>query len=93
MVDPDGTPEEPAAAADAVQALRFALAQLRWEDRLAVTLRYYDGLSVQAVADVLPCPPNTVASRIHRAPGRLRTLLTHDEEDGKHAAALSRRPD
>ncbi|MCL8209307.1 MAG: sigma-70 family RNA polymerase sigma factor [Actinomycetia bacterium] len=93
LVDPDGTPEERALAADEVQALRVALAQLRWEDRLAVTLRYYDGLSVQAVAGVLHRPPNTVASRIHRALGRLRTLLTQDEEGGRHAAASSRRPD
>jgi len=55
-------------ARDELQAVIFkALAALPEEQRLAVTLFEFDGLSYEEIGQVLECPVNTVRSRIFRA--------------------------
>lgn len=44
-----------------------AIAQLPEDLRTAVTLREFDGLSYEEIADVMDCPVGTVRSRIFRA--------------------------
>ena len=44
-----------------------ALSQLPEDLRTAVTLREFDGLSYEDIADVMDCPVGTVRSRIFRA--------------------------
>lgn len=44
-----------------------AIAQLPEDLRTAVTLREFDGLSYEEIADVMECPVGTVRSRIFRA--------------------------
>jgi len=44
-----------------------ALAKLPDELRMAITLREFDGLSYEEIAEVMECPVGTVRSRIFRA--------------------------
>ena len=48
------------------------------EQRLAVTLYYYDGLSVREIAQVLGAPQGTVKSRLSRGRDKLRERLREE---------------
>ena len=50
-----------------VTTIRTAIAGLPDELREAITLREFDGLSYEDIADVMDCPIGTVRSRIFRA--------------------------
>ena len=54
------------------ESLADALATLSFNQRAAIVLRYYVGLSVAEIADVLNCPPGTVGPWITRGLKRLR---------------------
>ena len=58
--------------------LAWALAQLAPEQRRAVSLAYYDGLTYRQVATVLEIPEGTAKSRLRLAIARLRSLLGED---------------
>lgn len=55
--------------------VRNIVAQLPADLRIAVVLRYTEGLSYDAIAEILHCPPGTVASRLNRAHKRLERRL------------------
>jgi len=77
------------------RALRRAVARLEPTLRETVALHYFLELSLREVGAVLGVPPGTVKSRLHRALGRLRELLDHEEaEHDKQRAgtALARDP-
>ena len=57
------------------QDMRRALASLSDEHRQVVMLRYFTGLSVPQVADVLGRREGTVKSRLHRALRHLREVM------------------
>lgn len=60
----------------AVQAeVRAAVDDLPIDQRLAVFLHYFQGLTHAEVAESLDVPSGTIASRIHAAVGRLREAL------------------
>ena len=65
------------AAAQAWSRMRLAagLAELPSEQRAAVELAYYDGLTYKQVAQALKIPEGTAKSRLRLAMARLRTLL------------------
>lgn len=48
------------------------------EQRLAVTLYYYDGLSIREIAQVLGAPQGTVKSRLSRGRDKLRERLREE---------------
>lgn len=52
------------------------LSALPHDERVVVVLRYYEDLSVDAIAELVECPPGTVRSRIHRALSKLRQEMT-----------------
>jgi len=56
-----------------------ALDRLTDNDRAILLLRYQEGLDYREIAEALECEPGTVASRLNRARGRLRALLTANE--------------
>ncbi len=56
--------------------LQQALSELGEEYRTAIVLREMDGLSYEAIAQIMDCPVGTVRSRIHRARQDLRDKLT-----------------
>ncbi|MBS2939661.1 SigE family RNA polymerase sigma factor [Nocardioides sp. J2M5] len=85
----DGEPHEPGAPAsvddtarvDDRLALRQALLGLPVRQRQVVVLRYFDDLSVDAVADVMGCSAGTVKSQGAKGLAKLRQALAATEPD------------
>ncbi len=61
------------------QAINSAISRLPDDLRSAVTLREFDGLSYEQIAEIMDCPVGTVRSRIFRAreaiDDRIRPLI------------------
>jgi RNA polymerase sigma-70 factor, ECF subfamily len=57
--------------------VRAAVDHLPPDLRIVVVLRYTEGLSYDDIAEVLACPPGTVASRLNRAHKLLERRLSH----------------
>lgn len=72
-----------------VLAVRRAVAQLPRGQRTAVSLRFYEQLTVAETAAFMDCPEGTVKSLVHRAIGRLREhadlLAPHDHTERTRA--------
>ncbi len=68
-------PEERAISAEQGGEVRAALAQLSEEFRVVIVLRFYQGFSLQEIAQTLQIPPGTVKSRLSTGVHRLRALL------------------
>ncbi|MCR9163225.1 MAG: RNA polymerase sigma factor [Nannocystaceae bacterium] len=69
---------------DEHQALLAALRALPVQMQILLELRYWEGLTVPAVAEVLELAEGTAASRLHRARARLRDML--EDELGREQA-------
>ena len=61
------TPENALFGAELKQVVEQAIADLPDDLKTAVTLREFDGLSYEDIAEVMQCPVGTVRSRIFRA--------------------------
>jgi RNA polymerase sigma-70 factor (ECF subfamily) len=72
-------PEERAIAADEGSRVAAVLGQLGEEYRVALLLRFYQGLSLQEIAEALGIPLGTVKSRLSVGTRRLRALLASAE--------------
>jgi len=62
-----GTPENELYKAELEKSVFQAIESLPEDLRTAVTLREFDGLSYEEIADIMRCPVGTVRSRIFRA--------------------------
>ena len=67
--------------------VRSAVDRLAPDLRMAIVLRYTEGLSYDEMAEVLGCSPGTVASRLNRAHKTLERWLAHlaGHKKGSHA--------
>jgi len=63
----DDTPEANLATSQMEDVIYKAIADLPEELKVAVTLREFEGLSYEEIAEVMECPVGTVRSRIFRA--------------------------
>lgn len=61
------------------QEVRDAIETLSPEHRAVVLLRFFDGKSMQEIAEDLGCPAGTVKSRLHYALQHIRTSVLIDE--------------
>ncbi len=61
------TPENALFGAELKEVVERAIRELPEDLRTAVTLREFDGLSYEDIADIMECPVGTVRSRIFRA--------------------------
>ena len=61
------TPENALFGAELKAVVEAAIRELPEDLRTAVTLREFDGLSYEDIADIMDCPIGTVRSRIFRA--------------------------
>lgn len=75
---PDFAPDaaETLAAAQDASAVRQAVAALPGIFREVVVFRYFEGLTVPEIAQVLAIPEGSVKSRLSRAMQRIRSLLS-----------------
>ena len=73
-------PEERALAAEQGSEVQAALTELSQEYRVVVLLRFYQGFSLQEIADTLQIPLGTVKSRLSVGVHRLRTMLAPVQE-------------
>ena len=71
-----GLPLEGAEQAD---QLRKAIEQLPENQKQVLLLRYYSGLKFTEIAETLGCPLNTALGRMHKAIGRLKSLMDAEE--------------
>jgi len=60
-----------------VSAVRAAVGELKPKLRIAILLKYFEGLSYQEMACALGCSPGTVASRLNRGHKELARKLAH----------------
>jgi RNA polymerase sigma-70 factor (ECF subfamily) len=75
LYDSEPSPEERALAAEQGGEVRAALTQLGEDYRVVVVLRFYQGFSLQEIAEALHIPLGTVKSRLSVGVHRLRTIL------------------
>jgi RNA polymerase sigma-70 factor (ECF subfamily) len=69
------SPERALEAQEERRALLHAVNELREEDRLVISCRYFLELSSEETAQTLGWPEGTVKSRLNRALGRLRERM------------------
>ena len=69
-------PPDPVETEALGRALEAAMAQLRPEQRAAITLRYDEGMSFEDIGHVLGVPAATARSHVHRARKELAAHLT-----------------
>ena len=82
--DPSPDPEELAQAVEQGRWIMLTIRRLGPEYRTVLILRFYQGLSLQEIAETLSLPLGTVKSRLSVGTHRLRDLLisTTDEVHG-----------
>jgi len=61
-----------------------ALASLTRRQREALVLRHVAGYSQGDIADIHGVAPGTTAATLNQARSRMRSLLSEDEQEGKH---------
>lgn len=76
MIDERPGPEELSEATERQAVLAAALRELPHDMQEVITLRFAAGLSYAEIASTLDCPAGSVASRLHRALGRLGESLS-----------------
>jgi len=76
VTDPAPGPDMLAEQAQTREALWAAIGKLPPEQRAAIVLRYYLGLSEAEIAGRMDCPTGTVKWRLHAAREHLRALLS-----------------
>jgi RNA polymerase sigma-70 factor (ECF subfamily) len=73
-----GRPQEARyARVELAESVKAAIGELKPKLRLAITLKYIEGLSYQEIAAVLGCSMGTVASRLNRGHKELARRLAH----------------
>lgn len=75
------SPEEQAQAEETKRWIRKGLQDLSTEHRAVLELVFYQGLTLNEVAEVCGCPLGTVKSRLNYARGHLRGVLGRTEEN------------
>jgi len=83
ILDPAASPEGQARSNELKREVRAAIAALPENQRLAVILQRYEGLSYQQIADVLKTSVPAVESLLFRAKHSLRARLSSYVEGGQ----------
>ncbi len=75
--DYEENPQSLLLAKEFVAQLEGALEKLPTEQRIVLTLCEFQGLSYEAIAEILECPVGTIRSRLSRARIALQDILDH----------------
>ncbi|GAB4271369.1 MAG: RNA polymerase sigma factor RpoE [Methylomicrobium sp.] len=70
------TPEQQLLNEEILETIRTAIENLPEEMRIAITLREFEGMSYEEIAETMDCPIGTVRSRIFRAREAIDSKLT-----------------
>jgi RNA polymerase sigma-70 factor (ECF subfamily) len=84
--EPSETIEDLVARNDQVRAVERAMALLPDDQRTAIILKEYHGLTFQEIADLLGCPLSTVKTRLYQGLAVLRRELAKSEGTPKGPA-------
>ena len=76
-VEPSESIEDLVARRDLTRVVERVMARLPEEQRTAIVLKEYHGLTFQEIADLLDCPLSTVKTRLYQGLGVLRKQLAH----------------
>ena len=79
LIDPSDAPDAVAVKKESERYVRSALARLPEDLRVVVTLRHYNGMKFQEIAEIVECPVSTVKSRMVAAMERLGKMLSKQE--------------
>jgi RNA polymerase sigma-70 factor (ECF subfamily) len=78
--EPSESIEDLVARKDQARAAERAMARLPEEQRTAIVLKEYHGLTFQEIADLVGCPLSTVKTRLYQGLTVLRRELARDEK-------------
>ena len=87
MPSQDESVEDLVARREMSQAVSLAMAELPEEQRTAIMLKEYQGLTFQEIAEMLDCPLSTVKTRLYQGLSVLRRRLERRQAE---AASLRR---
>ena len=79
LIDPSDAPDTVVVKKETESRVRSALARLPEDLRVVVTLRHYNGMKFQEIAEIVECPVSTVKSRMVAAMERLGKMLSKQE--------------
>src|SRR3982750_4811109 len=86
--EPSESIEDLVARRDLSRAVERAMAVLREEQRTAIVLKEYHGLTFQEIAELLGCPLSTVKTRLYQGLTVLRRELAKGEQPRGKKATL-----
>jgi RNA polymerase sigma-70 factor (ECF subfamily) len=69
-------------------SVKAAVKELKPKLRIAILLKYFEGLSYEEIARVLGCSTGTVASRLNRGHKELARRLAHLRMQSKEGGSL-----
>lgn len=72
---PDMAAPEPVGSPEGSEDLIAAVKRLNPKHRIVVELCYFEGYSLEEIAQIVDCPANTVKTRLYHARNKLRTLI------------------
>lgn len=78
-IDPGPTVEEMAWRGELTRSVEQAMKRLPEEQRTAIILKEYQGLTFQEISDLLGCPLSTVKTRLYQGLSVLRRELAQSE--------------
>ena len=81
---PSESIEDLVARQEISQAVARVMVDLPEEQRTAIILKEYHGLTFQEIADMLDCPLSTVKTRLYQGLSVLRRQLDRDGVGRKH---------
>jgi RNA polymerase sigma-70 factor (ECF subfamily) len=87
---PSESIEDLVARRDQVRAVERAMARLSDEQRTAIVLKEYHGLTFQEIADLMGCPLSTVKTRLYQGLSVLRRELNEMAEQKARTAGPGR---
>ena len=86
--EPSESIEDLVARKDLSRAVERAMALLPDEQRTAIVLKEYHGLTFQEIAELLGCPLSTVKTRLYQGLTVLRRELAKSEQQRAKKATL-----
>ena len=89
LLEKGAVQDDPAIAIADREQLGRAFARLSGDQRTAIVLQYYRGLTLPEIAEVLAVPVGTVRSRLHYAKRALRAAIEADARDTTRKGRLA----